>query len=85
MKVTLEVVKDTVEDAGGSMDNVIQTLMLLKDINDYRQMREAELEFYQKHPPRLIEEPPVCTVIQPHSLARPDYLIEMDSLSVITS
>ena len=84
MKVTLGVIKDTVEDAGGSMDNIIQTFILLKDIKDYPLMREAELEFYRQYAPRLVEEPPVSTVVQPYSLARPDYLVEMDALSVIT-
>ena len=49
-----------------------------------QQMREAELEFYRQYAPRLIAEPPVSTVIEPYALARPDYLIEMDALSVIT-
>jgi 2-iminobutanoate/2-iminopropanoate deaminase len=84
MKVTLDVVKDTIEDAGGSMNNVIQTFALLKDIKDYPKMKKAELEYFKKYAPRLVEEPPVSTVIQPHSLARPDYLIEMDSLSFKT-
>ena len=84
VKVTLDVIKDTVEDAGGSMNNIIQTFILLKDIRDYSLMREAELEYYKKYAPNLIEEPPISTVIQPYSLARPDYLIEMDALSVIT-
>jgi len=84
MKVTLDVIKDTIEDAGGSMDNIIQTFILLKDIKDYPLLREAELEYYRQYAPRLVEEPPISTVIQPYSLARPDYLIEMDALSVIT-
>jgi 2-iminobutanoate/2-iminopropanoate deaminase len=83
MQVTLSVVKDTIEDAGGSMDNIIQTFVMLKDIKDYPQMHQAEVEFYRQYAPRLVEEPPVTTVIQPHALARPDYLIEMDALSVI--
>ena len=84
MKVTLGVIKDVVEDAGGSMDNIIETFILLKDIKDYPLMREAELEFYRQYAPRLVEEPPVSTVVQPYALARPDYLVEMDALSVIT-
>jgi 2-iminobutanoate/2-iminopropanoate deaminase len=84
MKVTLSVIKDTVEDAGGSMDSIIETFIMLKDIRDYSLMREAEIEFYKQYAPRLIEEPPVSTVIQPYALARPDYLVEMDSLGVIT-
>ena len=85
MKVSLDVIKDTVEDAGGSMDNIIQTFILLKDIKDYPLMRKAEIEYYRQYAPRLAAEPPVSTVIQPYSLARPDYLVEMDALSVITS
>jgi len=84
MKVTLGVIKDTIEDAGGDMENIIQTFIMLKDINDYHLMREAEIEFYRQYAPRLVVEPPVSTVIQPHALARPDYLIEMNALSVIT-
>ena len=84
MKVTLRVIKDTIEDAGGFMDNIIQTFILIKDMKDYQLMRQAELEYYQQYAPRLVEEPPISTVIQPHSLARPDYLIEMDTLGVIT-
>jgi 2-iminobutanoate/2-iminopropanoate deaminase len=84
MKVTLGVIKDTIEDAGGSMDNIIQTFIMLKDIRDYPQMHRAELEFYRQNAPGLVEEPPVTTIIQPHALARPDYLVEMDALSVIT-
>ncbi len=84
MKVTLSVIKDTIEDAGGSMENIIQTFIMLKDIQDYQLMRKAEIEFYQQHAPRLVSKPPVSTVIQPYALARPDYLIEMNALSVIT-
>lgn len=84
VKVTLDVIRDTVEDAGGSMNNIIQTFILLKDINDYSLMRKVEMEYYRQYAPNLVEAPPVSTVIQPYSLARPDYLIEMDALSVIT-
>lgn len=83
-KVTLDVIKDRLEDAGGSMNDVVKNFILLKDITDYPLMREAELEFYQQHAPRLLEEPPVSTVIQPYSLARPDYLVEIDVLGVIS-
>ena len=35
MKVTLGVIKDTIEDAGGDMENIIQTFIMLKDINEH--------------------------------------------------
>ncbi len=84
VKVTLGVIKDRLEDAGGSMDDVVKNFILLKDIKDYPLMRQAEREFYTQHAPRLLEAPPVSTVIQPYSLARPDYLVEIDVLGVIS-
>ena len=84
VQVTLAVIKDRLEDAGGSMNDVVKNFILLKDMKDYSLMREAELEFYQQHAPRLLEEPPASTVIQPYSLARPDYLVEIDVIGVIS-
>ena len=84
VQVSLDVIKDRLEDAGSSMNDVVKNFILLKDIKDYPVMREAELEFYREHAPRLVEEPPVSTVIQPYSLARPDYLVEIDVLGVIS-
>ena len=48
MQVTLDVVKDTIEDAGGSMENIIQTFALLKNIKDYPLMKKAEIEYLPK-------------------------------------
>ena len=45
--------------------------------------RAAELEYYQKHAPRLVEEPPASTFLQPASLARPEFLGEFDVTAVI--
>jgi 2-iminobutanoate/2-iminopropanoate deaminase len=82
--VILDNVKDMLEEAGSSMDNLVKTFILIKDIKDYPRMREAELDYYQKHGPRLVEEPPVSTVIQPRGLASPDYLMEIAVISVIS-
>ena len=82
--VILDQIKDMLEEAGSSMDNLVKTFILLKDIKDYPRMREAELDYYQKHAPRLVEEPPVSTVIQPYGLASPDYLMEIPVISVIS-
>jgi len=55
--------------------------MLLKDMKDYQMMRKTELEYYQKHAPRLVEEPPASTFMQPASLARPEFLVEIDVIA----
>ena len=83
MWVILDNIRYMVEEAGSSMDDLVKTYILIKDMKDYPRMRETELDYYQKHAPRLVEEPPVSTVIQPRGLASPDYLMEIAVISVI--
>ena len=52
------------EEAGSSMNNIVKTLMLLKDLEDYPKMRKTELEYYQKYAPMLVEDPPASTFMQ---------------------
>jgi enamine deaminase RidA (YjgF/YER057c/UK114 family) len=46
-------------------------------------MRKTELEYYQKHAPLLVEQPPASTFMQPAALARPEFLVEMDVIAVL--
>ncbi len=84
MVVALDKIKIAVEETGGSMNNVIKTLILLRDLEDYSSMRETELEYYQKHAPLLLKEPPASTVIQVGSLAKSHYRVEVDAVAVIS-
>ena len=83
MLVCLDKVKAALEEVGSSMENIVKTLILLKDVKDYQMMRKTELEYYQKHAPRLVEEPPASTFMQPASLARPEFLVEIDVTAVL--
>ena len=83
MNVCLNKLKATLEQVGSSLENVVKTLILFKDIKDYQIMRATELEFYQKHAPRLVEEPPASTILQVVSLARPEFLIEIEAIAVV--
>lgn len=84
MVVCLNKVKAALEEVGSSMENIVKTLILFKDIKDYQIMRKTELEYYQKHAPRLVEEPPASTILQAASLARPEFLIEVDVTAVVS-
>jgi len=84
MVVVLDKVKPALEEAGSSMNNIVKTLMLLKDLKDYQVMRKTELEYYLKHAPLLVEQPPASTFLQPASLARPEFLVEMDVIAVVS-
>ena len=83
MVVSLDKVKSALEEVGSHMENIVKTLILLKDVKDYQMMRKTELEYYQKHAPRLVEEPPASTVLQPATLVRPEYLVEIDVIAVL--
>jgi enamine deaminase RidA (YjgF/YER057c/UK114 family) len=83
MLVALEKVRACMEAAGSSMDNVIKTMLLLKRREDYPAMRRTEFVYYQKHAPLLVEDPPASTVMIVE-LGRPEYLIEIDVVGVVS-
>ena len=83
MIVALEKVRRCMEEAGSSMNNIVKTLMLLKDVKDYPKMRKTEFEYYQKYAPRLVEEPPASTFMEV-GLAKPEFLVEIDVVGVIS-
>jgi 2-iminobutanoate/2-iminopropanoate deaminase len=83
MIIALDKVRNAMEEAGSSMDNVIKTLMLLKNLEDYPRMRKTELEYYQKHAPKLVEDPPASTFLCV-DLAKPGFLVEIDVVGVIS-
>ncbi len=83
MNMALYKVKLAMEEAGSSMDNIVKTVMLVKRQTDYSAMRTTEVEYYLKHAPHLVENPPASTFIAPLSLARPKFLLEMDVIGVI--
>jgi 2-iminobutanoate/2-iminopropanoate deaminase len=83
MKVALDKVRAALTEAGTSMDNIVKTVIYLKRLEDYGIMRKTEKEYWQKYAPRLVEEPPASTFMQPASLARPSMLIEIDVIALI--
>ena len=83
MVIALDKVRNAMEEAGSSMNNIVKTVMLLKDVKDYPRMRKTELEYYQKHAPLLVENPPASTFMQV-GLARPEFLVEIDIIGVIS-
>lgn len=83
MKMALHKVKMAMEEAGSSMQNIVKTVMLIKSRDDYPKMRKTEVEYYMEHAPNLVEDPPASTFIVPASLARPEFLIEVDVIGVI--
>ena len=83
MMMALTKVKMAMEEAGSSMENVVKTVMLVKRLDDYPKMRRTEVEFYLKNAPYLVENPPASTFIAPASLAKPEFLVEVDVIGAI--
>ena len=81
MIVALDKIKGALEEAGSSMDNIVKTVIYLKRLEDYQIMRDTEREYYEKHAPSLIEDPPASTFMQPASLSKPNMLIEIDVIA----
>ena len=82
MEVALDKIKMYMEEAGSSMNNIIKTVICLRDIEDYPRLRKIELAYYQKYAQLLVEEPPVTTLRQ----VRLDHLenrMEIDVIGVI--
>ena len=84
MTVALDKVRLGMEGAGSSLNNLIKACILLTDMKNYSSMRRIELEYYQKYAQRMIENPPASTVMQVTSLARPEFLVEIDAMAVLS-
>lgn len=83
MEIALGKIRRALEEAGSSMNNLIKNLIMLRDLKDYPAMRRTELAYYQKYAPFLIDNPPVSSVLGAQ-LARPEYLVEIESIGVIS-
>jgi 2-iminobutanoate/2-iminopropanoate deaminase len=83
MLVALDKVRAALEEAGSSMDHIVKTTIYLKDVKNYQVMRDTEWEYWQKHAPGLIEEPPASTFVMPASLARASMLVEIDVVACL--
>jgi 2-iminobutanoate/2-iminopropanoate deaminase len=82
MIAALDKIRGALEEAGGSMNNIVKTVIYIKRLEDYQLMRDTELEYYAKYAPQLVDEPPASTCMQPVSLAKPNMLIEIDVTAI---
>ena len=85
MVVAWNKIKGALEEAGSSLENIVKTNIYLKNREDYDIMRQTEKEYWSKYAPALLEDPPASTFMQPVSLARPNMLVEIEVIAVISS
>jgi 2-iminobutanoate/2-iminopropanoate deaminase len=83
MKMALDKIRMVLTEAGTSMDNIVKMTIYLKNAEDAQTMQQIEKEYFQKYAPRLLEEPPASTLLQPLSLIQPNVMIEIDVIAVM--
>ena len=83
INIALDKVRAAMEGAGSSMEKMVKTFMHLKHLEDYPRMRKTEVEYYEKHAPHLVDNPPVSTFMQLTSMTNPKALFEIDVTAVL--
>jgi 2-iminobutanoate/2-iminopropanoate deaminase len=81
-RVALDKIKAALEEAGSSLENIVKVVVYFKDMKDYEQVRETELEYYNEHAPDLAHDPPASTVCQVVSLSKENMLVEFDIIAL---
>lgn len=80
----LDNVRFAIEEAGSSLNNLFKHFILLRNAEDSPRLWKTMLDYYQKHAPLLVEQPPAVTIAGVCELARPECLIEIDSMAVVS-
>ena len=83
MNNALDKVRKAMENAGSEMNNVVKTLIMLKDVKNYPLMRKTEVEYWEKYAPKLVEDPPASTFLE-CNLAHPGLQVEIDVVGVVS-
>lgn len=75
-KRCLEIIKDVIEQAGGSLSDVIRTRVLLKDMNTWKDAAKAHGEVFSNIQP-------ACTFVEISRFINPEWMIEIEADAVI--
>jgi len=80
----LDKIRAAMEGAGSSMNKVIKTTLMLRDLGDYAVMRATELAYYQRHAPQLVVNPPASTFMQVPAIGDdPHARFQIDAIGVM--
>lgn len=71
-KRCIQIMKRAIEDAGGQLEDVIRTRIMLTDISRWEEAAKAHGEFFS-------EIRPVCTFVEVSGFIKPDWLVETEA------
>jgi enamine deaminase RidA (YjgF/YER057c/UK114 family) len=83
-RIVLGKVKVALEDAGGSLADLVKTNVFVKDAGALRAYREVEGAFFREHSPELASEPPASSAFVVTELPRPEFLVEVEAFAVVS-
>ena len=75
-KYCIEVMKKVIEEAGGKLEKVIRTRIMLKDISKWKEAARAHREFFS-------EIRPACTFVEVKGFIKADWLVETEADCVL--
>jgi len=71
-KYCIDIMKKAIEEAGGKLEDVIRTRIMLKDISRWQEAAKAHGEFFSKIRP-------ACTFVEIKGLINDDWLVETEA------
>lgn len=77
-KFCIKIIKDAIEEAGGILENVIRTRIMLKDISIWREAAKAHGEYFS-------EIQPTCTFVEVNRFINEKWLVEVEADCIIPS
>ncbi|SDJ47174.1 RidA family protein [Natronorubrum texcoconense] len=75
-KRALEIVTDALEEAGGSLEDVVRTRIFVTDIDDWEAIGRAHGEVFG-------EIRPAASMVEVQRLIDPDHLVEIEAVAVV--
>jgi enamine deaminase RidA (YjgF/YER057c/UK114 family) len=77
-RTCLDIMRQAIEEAGGQLENVVRTRIMLKDVSRWEEAARAHGEFFA-------EIGPACTFVEVKGFVRDDWLVETEADCVIDS
>ena len=74
----LEIIKEAVEAAGGRLEDVIRTRMMVCDISVWEDVARAHGEYFG-------EIRPASTLVEVKGFVKPDWLVEIEAEAIVES
>jgi enamine deaminase RidA (YjgF/YER057c/UK114 family) len=71
-RLCLQIVRKAIEDAGGRLDNVIRTRIMLTDISTWREAAQAHCEYFSNIKP-------ACTFVEVSRFIDPAWKVEVEA------